>query len=129
MKVPDEDGRLDLLQMYTRGMPLDDVDLERIAKDTENFLEPDLDAVVKKAALNALFRSIPPGSLDKPLPDSMVNKIRVSIEDFSAALEDAYKLKSESFNKLVDPRKGSKGFDVDKQRYSESITEIKESKI
>lgn len=124
MKLPDEDGRLDLLQMYTRDMPLDDVDLERIAKDTEDFLERDLETVVQKAALNALFRSIPPGSLDKPLPDIKVNKIKVNSEDFSAALEDAYKRKSDSFKKLVDPRKNSKGFDVDKQRYSESITEL-----
>ena len=60
-----------------------------VAKETEGFIESDMESLIKKAALNALFRSVPIGNLDKPLPENTVNKIRVMTDDFNAALEEA----------------------------------------
>jgi transitional endoplasmic reticulum ATPase len=124
IKAPDEKSRLEILQSLTGDMPIDNVDLERIAKDTEGFIEADLETLVKKAALNALFRSVPFGSLDKPMPETMVNKIRVKADDFNVALEEAFKQRSEPNSEVSEHPKHSKGFDVDKQRYIESITEV-----
>ena len=124
IKAPDEKSRLEILQTLTNSMPMDNIDLERIAKETEGFIESDLETLIKKAALNALFRSVPLGSLDKPLPENMVNKIRVKTDDFNAALEEVFKQRSEPRKEVKEHPKQSKGFDVDKQRYIESITEV-----
>ncbi len=124
IKAPDEKSRLEILKTLTNGMPMDNIDMVRVAKETEGFIDSDLETLIKKAALNALFRSIPRESLDKPMPEDMVNKIRVKMDDFNAALEEVFKHRSEPPKEVIEPPKQSKGFDVDKQRYIESITEV-----
>jgi len=58
--VPNKDGRLQVLQIHTRGMPLaDDVDLKRLANVTHGFVGADLEALTKEAALYALRRILP----------------------------------------------------------------------
>ncbi|TMI34483.1 AAA family ATPase, partial [Candidatus Bathyarchaeota archaeon] len=50
--VPDRDGRLEILQIHTRGMPLtEDVDLKRLAGVTHGFVGADLEALAKEAAI------------------------------------------------------------------------------
>src|SRR5579875_1036477 len=58
--VPDRDGRLDILQIHTRGMPLDkDVNLEKLADITHGFVGADLQALAKEAGIRALRRILP----------------------------------------------------------------------
>ncbi|WP_049923544.1 AAA family ATPase [Halopiger djelfimassiliensis] len=53
--VPDEDGRREILEVHTRGMPLaDDVNIEAIARRTHGFVGADLDAVTSEAAMAAI---------------------------------------------------------------------------
>ncbi|MFC4407648.1 AAA family ATPase [Haloarchaeobius iranensis] len=53
--VPDENGRREILDVHTRGMPLgDDVDLDRIARRTHGFVGADLDSVASEAAMVAI---------------------------------------------------------------------------
>ena len=53
--VPDKEGRLEILQIHTRGMPLDkDVDLEKIANMSHGFVGADLQALAKESAIRAL---------------------------------------------------------------------------
>ncbi len=55
--VPDERGRLEILQVHTRGMPLaDDVSIEKLAARTHGFVGADLDAVASEAAMAAIRR-------------------------------------------------------------------------
>ncbi|MFC4249387.1 CDC48 family AAA ATPase [Natribaculum luteum] len=55
--VPDERGRLEILQVHTRGMPLaDDVSTEKLAARTHGFVGADLDAVASEAAMAAIRR-------------------------------------------------------------------------
>src|SRR5690606_19519682 len=50
--VPDRDGRLEVLDIHTRGMPLaDDVELEELARVTHGFVGADLGALCREAAL------------------------------------------------------------------------------
>src|SRR5207244_9212496 len=50
--VPDRDGRLEILQIHTRGMPLaEDVDFNRLADITRGFVGADLEALAKEAAI------------------------------------------------------------------------------
>ncbi|HEX2167734.1 MAG TPA: AAA family ATPase, partial [Longimicrobiales bacterium] len=53
--VPERDGRLHILKIHTRNMPLgEDVDLENIAGRTEGYTGADLEDVVRRAGLQAL---------------------------------------------------------------------------
>src|SRR5436853_4387446 len=58
--IPDEQGRLDILLIHTRGMPLtQDVSLESIAKVTHGFVGADLESLSKEAAMRSLRRVLP----------------------------------------------------------------------
>jgi len=82
-RVPDRNGRLEILQILTRSMPLDQsVSLELIADNAVGFVGSDLKAVCQKAAYSALRRQIP--SLDAQIPDVMT----VIQADFLQALKE-----------------------------------------
>ncbi len=69
-KVPDREGRLEILQILTRQMPLDQaVNLEAIADLAVGFVGADLKAVCQKAAYNALRRQVP--DLDSQVPERL----------------------------------------------------------
>ncbi|RLI12617.1 AAA family ATPase, partial [Candidatus Bathyarchaeota archaeon] len=88
--VPNKKGRLEILQIHTRGMPLaDDVDLERIASITHGFVGADIEALCKEAAIRALRRIIPEIDFEKEkIPAEILNKISVTMNDFMEALRD-----------------------------------------
>ncbi|MEM5793134.1 MAG: AAA family ATPase [Candidatus Aenigmatarchaeota archaeon] len=54
---PDEKARLKILEIKTKKMPLKDVDLKKLAKDTEGFSGADLEALVREAAMHALRKN------------------------------------------------------------------------
>ncbi|MEO9296144.1 MAG: CDC48 family AAA ATPase [Nitrososphaera sp.] len=88
--IPDEAGRLDILQIHTRGMPLtDDVDLASIARVTHGFVGADLEALSKEAAMRSLRRILPEINLEEPnIPAEILSKIKVTKQDFDEALRD-----------------------------------------
>lgn len=88
--IPDERGRLEILQIHTRGMPLtEDVNLESIARITHGFVGADLEALSKEAAMRSLRRILPEINLEQPkIPAEILNKIKVVKQDFDDALRD-----------------------------------------
>jgi transitional endoplasmic reticulum ATPase len=53
--VPDRNGRLEILQIHTRGMPLaKDVNLERLTDISHGFVGADLQSLSKESAIGAL---------------------------------------------------------------------------
>jgi transitional endoplasmic reticulum ATPase len=90
--IPDEEGRLDILHIHTRGMPLtDDVKLEYFAKITHGFVGADLESLCKEAAMRSLTRVIPEINLDQTkIPIEVLNKIRIGNKDFEEALKDIH---------------------------------------
>jgi transitional endoplasmic reticulum ATPase len=88
--IPDEKGRLDILSIHTRGMPLtDDVKLESIARITHGFVGADLEALSKEAAMRSLRRILPEIDLQQAkIPVEVLNKIKVTKQDFDEALKD-----------------------------------------
>lgn len=82
--VPDRDGRLDVLQIHTRGMPLDkDVNLQRLADISHGFVGADLYALAKEAGIRALRRILPEIDLSaESIPGETLNKIIVKMQDF-----------------------------------------------
>ncbi|MCK4635068.1 MAG: AAA family ATPase, partial [Candidatus Aenigmarchaeota archaeon] len=55
---PDEKSRLKILEIYTKKMPLDKVDLKKMAKDTDGYSGADIEALCREAALCALREDI-----------------------------------------------------------------------
>ena len=88
--IPDEQGRLDILLIHSRGMPLTgDVNLESIAKVTHGFVGADLEALSKEAAMRSLRRILPEINLEQPkIPVEILNKIKITKQDFDEALRD-----------------------------------------
>jgi len=88
--VPDRQGRLDILHIHTRGMPLDEkVDLAKLANTTHGFVGADLEALCKEAAIRALRRVLPEIDLEaESIPAEILNKITVGMDDFIEALKD-----------------------------------------
>src|ERR671938_777219 len=88
--IPDEQGRLDILLIHTRGMPLtDDVDLASIARVTHGFVGADLEALSKEGAMRSLRRILPETHLEQPnTPPEILHKIKITKQDFDEALRD-----------------------------------------
>jgi transitional endoplasmic reticulum ATPase len=82
-RIPDSNGRKEILQVLTRNMPLDEtVSLELISERTVGFVGADLKAICQKAAYIALRRQVP--GIDVPVPERMT----VTQSDFLQALKE-----------------------------------------
>jgi transitional endoplasmic reticulum ATPase len=88
--VPDLEGRKEIFQIHTRGMPLaEDVDLDDLAKITYGFVGADIAAVCREAAMFELRRILPEINLEEPtIPSEILDSLVVRREDFDAALRE-----------------------------------------
>ncbi len=88
--IPDEEGRLQVLNIHTRGMPLDTmVDLKKISKTTHGFVGADLEVLCKEAAMRSLRRILPEINLDEEkVSKEILQKIKITSEDFTDALKE-----------------------------------------
>lgn len=88
--VPNKKGRLEILQIHTREMPLaTDVKIQDIANITHGFVGADLAALCREAAMNALRRYLPQLNLEEDeIPPDILNSIVVQATDFSGALKE-----------------------------------------
>ncbi|MDZ8189241.1 MAG: AAA family ATPase [Nostoc sp. ChiSLP02] len=82
-RVPDRQGRLEILEILTRAMPKEPtVNLAEIADLAVGFVGADLKAICQKAAYSALRRQVP--SIEGPIPDQMT----VQHSDFLQAFKE-----------------------------------------
>jgi transitional endoplasmic reticulum ATPase len=88
--IPDDDGRLDILSIHTRGMPINEkVNLKQIAKTTHGFVGADLEILSKEAAMRSLRRILPEIDLEEDkISSEILQKIEISNEDFREALKE-----------------------------------------
>jgi len=90
ISVPDKDGRLSILKIHTRNMPLTkDVKLEELASKTHGFVGADLAALAKEAAMSVLRRLLPKLKLeeDAEIPPEVLEELKISSKDFEGALK------------------------------------------
>ncbi|RBI63903.1 AAA family ATPase [halophilic archaeon] len=87
--VPDRDGRLEILQVHTRGMPMaDSIDLEEYADNTHGFVGADLESLAKESAMNALRRIRPEIDLEsEEIPADVLDSLQVTETDVKEALK------------------------------------------
>ncbi|XP_058082888.1 cell division cycle protein 48 homolog [Magnolia sinica] len=86
--VPDEVGRLEVLGIHTKNMKLlEDVDLERIAKDTYGYVGADLAALCTEAALQCIREKMDVIDLeDESIDAEILNSMAITNEHFKTAL-------------------------------------------
>ena len=87
--VPDKKGRKEILQIHTRGMPLEkEVNLDELASMTHGYVGADLAALGREAAMKTLRRILPKINLEEEtIPMEILENLRVTRKDFM----DAYK--------------------------------------
>lgn len=86
LDVPDRNGRKEILQIHTRGVPMnEEVDLDKLADITYGFVGADLAALTREAAMNTLRRYLPEIDLEKPIPVKILEEMEVTMEDFKSA--------------------------------------------
>ncbi|KAK9901936.1 hypothetical protein M0R45_001807 [Rubus argutus] len=86
--VPDEVGRLEVLRIHSKNMKLaEDVDLERVAKDTHGYVGADLAALSTEAALQCIREKMDVIDLeDETIDAEILNSMAVTNEHFQTAL-------------------------------------------
>jgi transitional endoplasmic reticulum ATPase len=99
--IPDRNGRYEVLQVHTRGMPLsedvdlkrgmplsEDVDLKELADITYGFVGADIAALCKEAAMHAIRKILPEIDIEKDIPQEVIEKLIVTKEGFSESLKN-----------------------------------------
>ena len=88
--IPDRNGRLEILEIHSRGMPLaEDMDMVHLAEITHGFVGADLEAFCREAAMICLRRIMP--DIDFALtriPYEQLSKLEVHMDDFLSALRE-----------------------------------------
>ncbi|OIV94352.1 hypothetical protein TanjilG_21692 [Lupinus angustifolius] len=90
ISLPDENGRLQILQIHTNKMKENsflapDINLQELAARTKNYSGAELEGVVKSAVSYALNRQLSLEDLTKPVEEE---NIKVTMDDFLNALHE-----------------------------------------
>jgi transitional endoplasmic reticulum ATPase len=88
--IPDKNGRLHILQIHTRGMPLsEDVSLEKLAEITHGFVGADLQALAREAAMSALRKILPKIDYEmSDIPYETLHTLEVTMDNFLEAMKE-----------------------------------------
>jgi len=91
LEVPDRNGRAQILEVHTRGMPLgEDIDLDRLADMTHGFVGADLENLCREAAMKSLRKTLPDYDSEEELHlgNGNLTPIKVGMSDFMDALKE-----------------------------------------
>ncbi len=88
--VPDGEGRLEILEIHSRGMPLaEEVSLQDMARRTHGYAGADLAALCREAAMSALRRLLPElGAGEDGIPTAKLEALKVERADFEDCLTE-----------------------------------------
>lgn len=88
--VPNAEGRLEILQIHTRGMPLsEDINLQELASELHGYTGADIKALCREAAMKALRRYLPEIDLegDKISPE-ILESMMITTKDFKDGMKE-----------------------------------------
>ena len=90
VSIPDKKGRLEILHIHTRGMPLAlDVSLEKLAAVTHGFVGADLEALAREGAMTALRKILPKIDYElAEIPYELLMNLEVSMDNFYDAMKE-----------------------------------------
>ncbi len=90
VSVPNADGRLEILMIHTRGMPIaDDVELKRLAAELHGYTGADIKSLCREAALKAIRRYLPEIDLEtEKVSAEILQSMEIGIADFYDAMHE-----------------------------------------
>ena len=90
ISVPNSDGRLDILHIHTRGMPLsDDIDLKNLATELHGYTGADIKSLCRESAIKAIRRYLPEIDLENErIPSKMLQSMVIKLRDFYDAMHE-----------------------------------------
>jgi len=90
ISIPDKRGRLEILYIHTRGMPLaSNVNLEKLAEITHGFVGADLAGLAREAAMLTFRRIMPQVEFEADrIPYELLLQLEVTMDDFIEALKE-----------------------------------------
>ena len=90
ISVPNGDGRLEVLQIHTRGMPIaDDVELKTLASELHGYTGADMKSLCREAAMKSIRRYLPKIDLEtETLPSKILQSMEIKIIDFYDAMHE-----------------------------------------
>lgn len=90
IRVPTQKGRLEILQIHTRKMPLEtSVNLDYLASKTHGYVGADIASLCREAAMSTLRRYLPEIDLDADyIPSELLESITVNKDDFDEAIKE-----------------------------------------
>ena len=90
ISVPNEDGRLEILEIHTRGMPIsEDIDLKDLSLELHGYTGADIKSLCKEAALKSIRRYLPEIDLEtEKIPSEVLQSMEIKLIDFYDAMKD-----------------------------------------
>ena len=90
ISVPNEDGRLEILEIHTRGMPIsEDIDLKDLSSELHGYTGADIKSLCKEAALKSIRRYLPEIDLEtEKIPSEVLQSMEIKLIDFYDAMQD-----------------------------------------
>lgn len=90
VSVPNIDGRLEILQIHSRGMPIsEDVELRRLAAELHGYTGADIKSLCREAALKAIRRFLPEIDLEtEKVSAEILQSMEITLTDFYDAIHE-----------------------------------------
>jgi len=90
ISVPNADGRLEILHIHTRGMPLsNDIDLKNLATELHGYTGADIKSLCRESAIKAIRRYLPEIDLENErIPSKMLQSMEIKLRDFYDAMHE-----------------------------------------
>ena len=90
ISVPNADGRLEILQIHTRGMPLGkDIELKNLASELHGYTGADIKSLCREAAIKAIRRYLPEIDLESErIPSKMLQSMEIKLRDFYDSMHE-----------------------------------------
>ena len=90
ISVPNEDGRLEVLLIHSRGMPIsEDVDLKNLASELHGYTGADIKSLCREAAMKSIRRYLPEIDLEtEKIPSEVLKSMEIKLVDFYDAMHE-----------------------------------------
>jgi transitional endoplasmic reticulum ATPase len=90
ISVPNEDGRLEILEIHSRGMPISkDVDLKELSLELHGYTGADIKSLCREAALKSIRRYLPEIDLEtEKIPSEILQSMQIKLIDFYEAMQE-----------------------------------------
>jgi transitional endoplasmic reticulum ATPase len=90
ISVPNEDERLEILEIYTRSMPISDgIDLKDLSSELHGYTGADIKSLCREAALKSIRRYLPEIDLEtEKIPSEVLQSMQIKLIDFYDAMQD-----------------------------------------